>query len=469
MNDNPNPEDIKRAIKDARVRAGRAKMKGDTGDEEFNARKLKTLKQFTKESVLHPKVRSALDHAPDDLVLPAAKGAFRRLRGQRIDSGIKSSVSPKGSSRAVLNTREHDIVLDGKPAKVAGVLKMVYKGTRARVGGQRLGTLQNKAESSSLIQQHATMVQQPDGSWKTNPNGVVPPVIQRGTGDKYLHMAHARDATYEDVKRLTKSKAHPNGIDPWSLSDYFEYPRKEDLTNPVVKKFHEFSRATGVRDFHEDNIGVWTHPHTGKEHLVLRDAGFDPTIAKAYRDVSYEYKDIHFGDKEKLTKYTNLKKKRQQAKRFKKYVKEDWKRGALMGAAATAAGALTAKMIGFPVVAGAVIAGGHYALSKSGLRKDLRHKRKRVLNEKNWEKYWLKKALGKARKNSLAHEEGKKKWKKKNLKEWDSEKFKKITNAIKTGVKDKAALAMIAAPIPGSAPLGIAKMGFKAYQSYKNS
>lgn len=62
-------------------------------------------------------------------------------------------------------------------------------------------------------------------------------------------------------------------------------------------------------------------------------------------------------------------------KSFKQYVKEDWKRAALMGAAATAAGAGTAAAIGFPVVAGAVLAGGQYALSKSGLRKDWRRKK----------------------------------------------------------------------------------------------
>jgi predicted xylose isomerase-like sugar epimerase len=62
-------------------------------------------------------------------------------------------------------------------------------------------------------------------------------------------------------------------------------------------------------------------------------------------------------------------------KSFKQYVKEDWKRAALMGAAATAAGAGTAAAIGFPVVAGAVLAGGQYALSSKGLRKDLKRKR----------------------------------------------------------------------------------------------
>ena len=74
MNDNPKEEDIKRAIKDARVRARRAKMKGDTGDEEFNTRKLKALsernwekwwlkkalKKATKNSLAHGKAKNKL-------------------------------------------------------------------------------------------------------------------------------------------------------------------------------------------------------------------------------------------------------------------------------------------------------------------------------------------------------------------------------------------------------------------------
>lgn len=77
-------------------------------------------------------------------------------------------------------------------------------------------------------------------------------------------------------------------------------------------------------------------------------------------------------------------------KSFKQFVKEDWKRSAFMGAAATAAGALTAKAIGFPVVAGAAIAGGHYLFSKSGLRKDLRHKKKKT--SKYRKRKWLEEA-----------------------------------------------------------------------------
>jgi hypothetical protein len=163
--------------------------------------------------------------------------------------------------------------------------------------------------------------------------------------------------------------------------DKIEYPSQHDLKSPHIRKFRNFMKATGVRDFHDDNFGIWTHPHTGEEHLVLRDAGFDDITQKAYRDTDFEYRSpsskFHPDEFNAISRFSKLKTKKKEAKRFKDFVKEDWKRAALMGAAATAAGAGTAAAIGFPVVAGAVLAGGQYALSKSGLAADLKAKIRR--------------------------------------------------------------------------------------------
>jgi hypothetical protein len=377
MNDNPNKEDVKRA----EVDSARRHMAAKTDDERaFYKKKLKSLKQHIKESPIHPRVKSAIDHAPDDLVLHSAKGAYRRLRGQKIDSGIKSSKSPKGSSRAVLNTREHDIILDGKPAKVPGVLKMVIKGSREKIEGRRVGVLQNKAEGSKEIQKHATMVQLKSGKWKTNPKGVVPPVLAMGTNDKYLHMGHARNASHDDIRRLTKSDVHPNGLAGYDLMDRIEYPERKDLKSPIVKKFRRFMKATGVSDFHQDNMGIWTHPHTGEEHLVLRDAGFDNTTKKAYRDTSFEYNSssskFHPDEFEAISRFTKLKTKKSEAKKFKQYVKEDWKRAALIGGSTIGASAAAGAWNGLGALPGAAIGATYYALS-GNLKKDLRYKVRR--------------------------------------------------------------------------------------------
>jgi hypothetical protein len=85
-------------------------------------------------------------------------------------------------------------------------------------------------------------------------------------------------------------------------------------------------------------------------------------------------------------------------KTFKQYITEDWQKAVAMGSIAMAAGAGTAAVIGFPVAAGAAIAGAHYALTRDGLRKDLakRVRRKRALSEKkDWGKSSFKKAIEK--------------------------------------------------------------------------
>ena len=85
-------------------------------------------------------------------------------------------------------------------------------------------------------------------------------------------------------------------------------------------------------------------------------------------------------------------------KTFRQYVNEDWKRAVAMGSLAMAAGAGTAAVVGFPITAGAALAGAHYALTSDGLRKDLgrRIRRKRSLHEKkDCKEYSIKKAIEK--------------------------------------------------------------------------
>jgi hypothetical protein len=166
-----------------------------------------------------------------------------------------------------------------------------------------------------------------------------------------------------------------------------------------------------------------------------------------------------------------------------KKLKEEWKRAALMGAAATAAGAGTAAAIGFPVVAGAVIAGGHYALSKNGLRKDWKRKtfreeieRVRSLVEgKKYDQKRIDKEKEKKHKSGNAKAAAMRKLYAKlgykgNPGDFDLDEgvIGDIGRAAKEGIKDKVAWGMIAAPVPGSAPLGIAKMAATAVKAYRN-
>jgi len=520
MNDNPKKEDIERAIKDARVRRGRAKMKGDSDDEEFNARKEKILKSLKE--ALHPRVKSALDHAPPELVLHSAKGAHRRLKGKKIKSGIESTKTAKGSSRAVMRTAEHDVVLDDKPAKLSTVLKTAYKSLRSKYQGRLLGQYQNDVESSDAIQKHSVMIRQKDGTWKSNPDGLIPPVLYKDRRGKYLHIGRAYNATDDQIRALTKSNVHHKGLSSDQLFNKIEYPNKRDLESPHIQRFRRFMHDTGVKDFHGDNWGIWTHPHTGEKHLVLRDAGFDDFVLNAYRDSGHDYINTRSNFVNHIKIKTPTKKKleklrsrglspeqiRQKTQEMKKagFIKtlnirkskttgsttsrvrkinfgEEWKRAALMGAAATAAGAGTAAAIGFPVVAGAVIAGGHYALSKKGLRKDWKRKTFReeierirsLVEGKKYDQKRIEKEKEKKHKAGNAKAAAMRKLYAKlgykgNPGEFDLDEgvIGDVGRAAKEGLKDKVAWGMIAAPIPGSAPLGIAKMAATAVKAYRN-
>lgn len=324
-NDNPDKKDIKRA----EVDSARRHMAAKTDDErEFYKRKhraMKSFKQHVKES-LHPKVKSALDAAPPELALHSARGVFRRLRGQGIDSGITSSKAPKGSSRAVMFGKEHDIVVDGQPTKTKGVLKMAFNGERTFGGsgtgphGERLlGQLQNRAEASKPTQKYATLTRKKDGTYKTNPKGVLPPVFSTGKDNKYLHMGHARDVTRDELYDLT-------GYSGYDFEDAVIRPSNKDLKNKIIRKFHNFHLRTGIQDFHGDNIGMWTHPLTGEEHLVLRDAGFDLDTKMAYRDTSWRGPSRDKRKFDKLTKYKRLAKKKtegsKQRSSFKQFTKD---------------------------------------------------------------------------------------------------------------------------------------------------
>lgn len=62
---------------------------------------------------------------------------------------------------------------------------------------------------------------------------------------------------------------------------------KEDhpITIDGVQKALDMCVNTGTHpaDFHKQNLGIWKHPVTGKEHIVSSDAGFSVSVLGAYQ------------------------------------------------------------------------------------------------------------------------------------------------------------------------------------------
>lgn len=252
--------------------------------------KIKGFLEFCNEEV-HPKVLGALQKAPQNLVLPSVIKAHRTLRAQGQDPGLapgkpeskSGGIKPaKGSSRAVLGVKKpHKVVIDGEEAHVKSIVKMAYQG-RKKIN---VGVEQNKIESHPNVQKHSVLKKQRDGSFKFNKKGVVPPVFSVGNNHSYLHAGHADGLPGDERKfrEIMKTRGHPNGMSQSAfLSAVGGYGSDKDMKHPQVKKFHEFKARTGISDFHNENFGVWTHPHSGEKHIVLRDAGFDDSMKKHY-------------------------------------------------------------------------------------------------------------------------------------------------------------------------------------------
>jgi hypothetical protein len=226
---------------------------------------------------VHSKVFAALRSAPTKL----HQGVSNAKNELGDESGL-TGFGAQGSSRGVYHTTKgHEIELDGKKTKVNTILKTTLQ-RKSSVPGKQTGQRQNEVEASNHIQKFATIVRDGKGGYKTNPDGVIPPVYEIGKKSKWLHSGTARDLEPGEFRELTKHDSHPDGIESYHLSSWTSHGSGEDHEHPIVRKFAKFRKETGIGDFHDGNFGVWEHPHTGERHLVLRDAGFDNSVKKDY-------------------------------------------------------------------------------------------------------------------------------------------------------------------------------------------
>lgn len=226
---------------------------------------------------VHSKVFAALRSAPTKL----HQGVSKAKNELGDESGL-TGYGAQGSSRGVFHTTKgHEIELDGKKTKVNTILKTTLQ-RKSTVPGKQTGQRQNEVEASAHIQKFATIVRDGKGGYKTNPDGVVPPVYEIGKKSKWLHSGTARDLKPGEFRELTKHDSHPDGLESYHVSSATNYGRGEDHEHPFIRKVAKFRKETGIGDLHDGNWGVWEHPHTGERHLVLRDAGFDDSVKKDY-------------------------------------------------------------------------------------------------------------------------------------------------------------------------------------------
>lgn len=240
--------------------------------------------------------------------------------------GLKKGISPvadasaEGSSRLYMELKEpENIKLDGKPASIrtgvkvalraAGHLRRKFEKGRKKgvLVNTSIGAMQNEAENgdSYVNQRYRVITKNDDGSHSTNTeHGIFPPLIDHDKKNhEWAHVGHTEDVEEKDFPKLTRTESHPQGIthNDFTSALHRDYERQNGnyiiqhkeveshldhvQKHPLVQKFlaHQREIYTPPHDYgNTDNLGVWTHPHTGEKHIVARDHGLSEDVSKFY-------------------------------------------------------------------------------------------------------------------------------------------------------------------------------------------
>lgn len=230
---------------------------------------------------------------------------IRALIKDNKDTGLVDDKPKKGSSRAVYFPKEEkSISIDGVKTTMPTAVKIAFSGRldKYRSGEPMLGELQNSKESDYHKGYWAVLKK--DGDSKNhiyNEDGVLAPVVDHANDDSWLEMGKVSPLTTSKFKQLTKTDDMPKGMNfndfHHHLVNEHEQSRgrrpclgvedEERVSNhPLTEKVKNFMFDTGndPRDLHKGNLGIWKHPITGKEHVVISDYGYDDETDKAYND-----------------------------------------------------------------------------------------------------------------------------------------------------------------------------------------
>jgi hypothetical protein len=272
------------------------------------------IKQLLSEDI-HPELSAILSSEEGDPIERYSNflSKVRELDSRGVDTGLQNIKPMKGSSRAVFIPRDKkEIILDGQKVQTPYVHKLAIYGDLDRYktpDEPLLGELQNKAESERNYSfEHGVIVRNTDGSYSTNPNGILVPVFRTHPEYHHLEMGYARDMDPSEFSRLTITPDFPDGVKyndfHYSLmNEYYdangvEFKRYGNRTE-TPKEIHEkltrhplFRKAIGLTsmgihpaDFWEGNVGVWTHPITGQDHPVVRDFGATADVLNRYTEL----------------------------------------------------------------------------------------------------------------------------------------------------------------------------------------
>lgn len=243
----------------------------------------------------------------------------KKLIANGEDSGLESDKPKKGSSRAVYFPKEKQkINLDGHDVETPSALKIAFPGQLDKHTGddQLLGEQQNQVESDHFANDNYGVIRKDHetGKWHTKDDGFLPPHFGHHDDHHWLEMGRVDKLTTKGFKEATKHPDYPKGITHQEFYDavnqyhdqahgrssYSSTPKErinEIQDHPLISGVTDFCGNTDNHpaDMNKGNMGLWTHPVTGKKHVVLSDFGASKNILKSYQRARVNLSKTHRG------------------------------------------------------------------------------------------------------------------------------------------------------------------------------
>lgn len=83
-------------------------------------------------------------------------------------------------------------------------------------------------------------------------------------------------------KEYNDANGQSSYLPPHHTDEHHEYL----MSHPFIETLNDMIANTGSHpgDIRPANMGIWTHPVTGKQYPVISDYGFSRDVHKAYSD-----------------------------------------------------------------------------------------------------------------------------------------------------------------------------------------
>ena len=262
---------------------------------------------------VHPEIQDIMDSdkIPHKQKLLKIATKTKELIKSGKDTGMESDKPVKGSSRAVFFPKEtKPITVDGVKTSTPTAVKIPFhsKLDDKHKEETTLGQDQTALESDHYIN-HTYGVLHNHGTndnYKSSTHesgGVLAPVLATHPDNHYLEMGRVSKFNAKDFSEATKTPDYPKGISFTDaqtammhshsmahgqgsrLNGKSEEHNEKISNHPWVDHAISMMHDSGMHpaDVAPRNMGIYTHPVTGKKHGVMIDYGFSNDIAKKYR------------------------------------------------------------------------------------------------------------------------------------------------------------------------------------------